>query len=169
MNVVFVIGGHGSGKTTAVRAIMGTDMTPIMRPGRKHPLGYHDKRKFVLGHYAVKMGGADTVRPLRYLHSTCHRWALDHHVVLEGIGQAGIAEWVMRLLASHGGAVLHITTPLEVCIASVRARGHTLSDEGVRVGYVRAYNIARKMEERGFTVHRETRDTIVSTLRRLTK
>jgi len=166
MSIVFVLGGHGSGKSTVVRGIMsGMEPIHVTYPERKYPIGYRRNNVCVLGHYEIPNGGADTVRPLTFLHATCEEWArAGNHVVLEGIGQAGIFDQVLLLLANHGGSVMYLTTPLDVCVASVRARGHRLAEHNIRAGYIRAERMANRFGE---GVYRVDRSKAVATLRRL--
>lgn len=155
--IVFIIGGHGSGKTTLVRSVM-KNMRPIEHKDRKYPLGYVDDKKFVVGHYEIKNGGADTVRPLDFLKKTIETYARQgKHVIVDGIGQAGIDKYVGPLIVKHGGAVLHLTTSVEDCAKGIKARGHKLSLPGVQRGHARAAGLARRLAVMGCNVLPVTR------------
>lgn len=158
--IVFVIGGHGSGKTTAVRSVM-QGLVPISVSGRKYPIGYESDKLFVVGHYEIKNGGADTVRPLSLLQKTIDKHAkAGRKVVVDGIGQAGIDKYMVPLMRKHGGLVLYIETDVKDCERGIKDRGHKLSRDGVRRGWTRAANMAKRMEEQGIKVTRCTRANV---------
>lgn len=144
--IIFIVGGHGSGKSTLIRKLVkdGTEDW-IIKDRRASGYLIRDKT-YVVGDYNKKFrnGGADGVRPLAQLAKLVETRARKQMtVVLEGIGQAGIQRHIVPLIRKYGGAVLHITTDVKDCYKGVHDRGHTLSMEGVRRGCVRAANIAK--------------------------
>lgn len=168
--IVFLLGGHGSGKSTAVRALMSEhDLSPVHADGRRHPLGYVDDTLFVVGHYEIPNGGADTVRPLEVLEKLVREQARRRHVVFEGVGQAGFAKVVYRLARRLDVTAILLTTSLARCCKSVRSRGHVLSADGVSRSWTRCRNAALELERGGVKVLRLSREEAKIKLMELTR
>ncbi len=153
--IVFLMGGHGSGKSTAMRALMSEhELSPVHADGRRYPIGYVDEKLFVVGHYEIPNGGADTVRPLDALEKLVRDQARRRHVVFEGVGQAGFAKVVWRLARKLDVTVILLTTSMARCYRSVLNRGHTLSEEGAARSWNRCQRAAAELEKQGVRVLR---------------
>lgn len=166
--IVYLIGGHGSGKSTAVRSLMRArgGMTPVVCPGRRRPLGYNDGTVFVLGHYDIPNGGSDTVRPMSRMMETMREWSrVSSLVVAEGVGQAGFPRELLRLSRLRRVEVILLSTDLETCAASVAARGHKLSREGVERAWRRSRRAAELLRDGGVDVLELSRRATAKRLR----
>lgn len=128
--IVNIRGTHGSGKSTAVRRLMGvcTDVDPVYS-GRRI-LGYRCTLRtgatlYALGGYANACGGADGIQPYSSIWPRVAAAAKDFdHVVFEGA-------LISTTYGSIGDAAYeygaHFTfafmdTPLDVCVARVNQR-----------------------------------------------
>lgn len=140
--IVYVMGAHGSGKSTLVRGLMSEgEWEPVHYAGRRRPLGYRRGRQMILGHYETRMGGADTVRPLDFLVKYAERRSAERMtVIMEGVGQAGI----MRRLAESEQPVrvLLLDVPLRTCVGAAFRRGSRMSDEMIRRSLVKSERAA---------------------------
>lgn len=139
--IINIRGTGGSGKTTLARRIM--EMYPRREEKRDevegrarvvavqctgdglHPL-------YVLGKYTTATGGCDTLPNLDVVYDLV-RQAAGHpaHVLFEGIMAS---EEVTRAVECHKRnpgqfLVVQLTTPLEVCLASIRERREARGEE----------------------------------------
>lgn len=143
----------------------GLDLTVLPGENFRTPSGSFSDKVFFVGRYDITNGGADSVRPLSRLRSIIDEQRDNRHVVLEGIGQAGILGWILPVV-TH---VIYLTTDLDTCIVSVKKRGHKLSADGVRRGWIRAANMAQRFRSADIPVYDCTRNSAVRKLRELTR
>lgn len=145
--IINIRGTSGSGKSTAVRAIMemaraeqeregGLGITsfgadPAVYPKkRKHPLFYlfqlGGQEISVLGHYETDCGGCDTIPSYDIMIALIkERYQEGYHVIFEGLLVAHDKKQVTALwewLGKKDFTVLELTEPLEGCLQSVRDR-----------------------------------------------
>ena len=86
------------------------------------------------GHYLIGNGGMDTLKTLDDAYRIA-RWAdgCSHDVLMEG---KNMSDGVGRVETLHAEKrdvrVVHLDVPVEECIASVRERGHRISEESIR-------------------------------------
>lgn len=135
--IITIRGTSGSGKSTLARRIMAHYPygEPAWLPKRKQPLSYALKRVDsdnvqthrtlrVLGHYASVTGGGDTLDGLDMISGLvqdAHDWGED--VLYEGLV---VSSDFLRVEAMHRAglpvAVIGLSTPLDLCIESVKVR-----------------------------------------------
>lgn len=174
--VVSLRGTNGAGKSTLVRAV-----TSRLRlayhdtaPGRRAPLGTvwwkpGDERSsgvsgslYVPGHYEIANGGVDTLPDL----TTAYRAIADYaeskvDVLYEG---KNLSDGPARLVALHNDVREHgvqccavlVQPPLEQCVASVRARGHSIKEDTIERLYRKSITDCMALERYGVDVHRFT-------------
>lgn len=168
--ICYVIGAHGSGKSTAVHAIMrgkGDEWKPEFVSGRAAPIGYRKGKVLLAGRYDIPNGGTDTIRPLSQMAEYLRNWSRRGDLVLgEGVGQARFVEELIRISKSERVIVYALSTDLRTCISSVHKRGHRLSDEGVKRSWIRCRNAATELVSGGIPVHDCTRKSLAETLRK---
>lgn len=125
--ILNVRGTSGSGKTHLVKRIM--EQYPAkeeyMEAGRKKPLLYTCKAVgilplVVLGHYETACGGCDTLKTRDQVFELVRTWhAKGFNVLFEGLMIGGEVNRTVELPAC---TVINLTTPIDVCLDSVRAR-----------------------------------------------
>lgn len=140
--IINVRGTNGAGKSTVVRQIMERydRREPITRDDRRRPLGYvctSSSRRplFIPGHYEIANGGIDTLGTLSQVMSLV--WdAHDagHDVVFEGknMQDGTVTKMAARLFDREQIRFVTIAHPVELCILSVRARGHRIAEKTIR-------------------------------------
>jgi hypothetical protein len=129
-------GTHGSGKTTLVRnTLVANDGRPIFAEASKPPEAYEfnraGKTTFILGCYETPCGGLDTVQPYNLICPLIERYARLGDVIFEGALISSCWGAVGQLLESWGrdAIVSFMDTPVDVCIARVRARRAARGDD----------------------------------------
>lgn len=146
--IINIRGTSGSGKSTAVRAIMNLAIEAATKTGRlganpyyADPMVFGKKRKnplfyllefpghpdvAVLGHYGADCGGCDTLPDYAFIMELIRtRYQEGAHVIFEGLLLSHDKKQVTALwewLGKKDFTVLELTEPLEVCLASVRER-----------------------------------------------
>lgn len=129
--IINIRGTSGSGKSTLMKAVMAEYQSKIriMAPGRKQPIGYvlsraSGRQLAVPGHYEVACGGCDTISDYETIYSKVREADdLNMDVLYEGLLISGESA---RPIALHNeGREVHVialSTPLDVCIASINER-----------------------------------------------
>lgn len=126
--IIQIRGTSGSGKSTLVRGLLEqlTNVQSIHVSGRRQPLGYtgcvNTRRVTVLGHYATPCGGCDTISDRDYMFKCLREYSADGDVLAEGVVLSDEVLRTVALALSRPTTVLHLTTPLAVCLESVLAR-----------------------------------------------
>lgn len=139
--IINIRGTGGSGKTTLANRIMELyDAREEKRDeveGRQRVVAYLLTKSlrvplYVLGKYTTATGGCDTLPNLDLVYELV-RQSAGHpaHVLFEGIMAS---EEVTRAVACHKAhpgqlLVVQLATPLEVCLASIRARREARGEE----------------------------------------
>jgi ABC-type dipeptide/oligopeptide/nickel transport system ATPase component len=147
-HIVNIRGTSGSGKSTAVRAIMNLSIEAAVKTGRlgvnpfyADPAVFGKKRKnplfylcefpghpdvAVLGHYGADCGGCDTLPNYEFIMNLIwERYQEGQHVIFEGLLLSHDKKQVTALyerLGKKDFTVLELTETLETCLASVRER-----------------------------------------------
>jgi ABC-type dipeptide/oligopeptide/nickel transport system ATPase component len=182
--ILNIRGTSGSGKSTAVRAIMAlsTNIMPIkadpviLGKKRKNPLAYlmecGGARVGVMGHYAADCGGCDTLPNYELTFELIKERHRDgYHVLFEGLLVAhdkkqckALWEWLGR----KDFAILELTETLETCLSSVRERRarkgadpDTFNPQNTIRRYQEVVRSCQQLEEHGIPVHRVTREQCV--------
>ena len=170
LTIFNIRGTSGSGKTTIVRAIMDRceGKARIRKPGRRQPIGYTFTRPllFVTGSYETTCGGCDTISTYAECYGAVAEAARNgYHVLYEGLRQSGDFKQANLLHeAGHPIVIVSLTTSLEDCLASVRARREARGDmreldptnTEAKVKSITTSN--SKLRERGVAVHELDRE-----------
>lgn len=126
--IINLRGCHGSGKTTAVRALMKNREVEIVEGGRR-PEAYllGEWNLAILGDYSgtKTATGADSITAIRDLEKLVRHYARYYHVFLEGAHISGMYGRWLRLSREAGlGQFIWVflDTPYEVCLKRVRQR-----------------------------------------------
>ena len=129
--VINIRGTSGSGKSTLIRRLVELypEKTPVHVEGRKQPLFYELRGEgllplSLLGHYETPCGGCDTIPSMDRIYELVRdRLAQGDSVLYEGLL---ISAEVNRAVALHADGfdltVVHLQTPVDVCIDSVNQR-----------------------------------------------
>ena len=131
--VVNIRGANGSGKSHTVRALMEMgSFRPVydVRFGLRRPEAYVgtlpgvERDVFILGPYDNPSGGCDSIPTYDLVVEMLQKYGNRGHVIFEGFLISTCWGAVGDALERGGrdAAVLFLTTPLEVCIARVKAR-----------------------------------------------
>lgn len=192
MTIINIRGTSGSGKTTAVRKLMGLadSIEPLYieslssRPTnfRAKPIGYNLKFKelgppiFVTGHYETPTGGADTIGTIAATFGLVSRKHFAHyHVIFEGLlisRSKGRMLDLWRVCGDKAMQSFHINEPLEVCIASINARrlawGNTtpVDPEQTTATYNRVLKISNDFRKLQLPIQFVTRDELLPAILR---
>lgn len=153
MTVINIRGTGGSGKSTVVRRIM--EAYPDKKPGRewlgetrKQPFHYTlliqgQPLLYVPGHYETACGGCDTIKTVNQVYDMVRAHAIyspQMDVLYEGIMVQDDVRRAVELnkeleqarvdgLKDAKLVVIGLTTPVEECLAAIRARRETRGDE----------------------------------------
>ncbi len=157
--VVSLRGANGAGKSTIARAVMRLypRSEPIRVPGRANPIGAvfsggAGRSLFVPGHYGIKNGGIDTISSLDQAYDLI--WSHSEagmDVLYEG---KNLSDGVTRIQKFSRQRVLVVVVnhPYEDCVASVRARGHSIKEESIRKTHAAALRHGEKLRRLGYDV-----------------
>jgi ABC-type dipeptide/oligopeptide/nickel transport system ATPase component len=130
--IINIRGTSGSGKSTLMRSVMALYPGKVRHkvPGRKQPIGYVLSREgggtslAVPGHYEVACGGCDTISDYETIYSKIREAdGLGLDVLYEGLLISGESARPIQL--HNEGRKIHVialSTPIEVCIASINQR-----------------------------------------------
>lgn len=140
--IITVRGPSGSGKSTLVRAIADCypNYAPFYVAGRRKPIfteyvnpNVNGKRLLILGHYEIANGGVDTLPTLDTAYAIAREHdRLDRNILMEGKCMSDGVSHVARLRhEGHMVCVVHLSTPIEQCVASVRQRGHNIAERTI--------------------------------------
>lgn len=129
MLILQIRGTSGSGKTTAMREIIGgLDLVPIIEEGRRKPIGYYSGSVCILGHYESTCGGCDNVGSARSVFDLIQRvQSLSPNnvdlVLCEGLLLSQDVKWTTELKEiGHDVRVLFLNTDTDKCIEQVKQR-----------------------------------------------
>jgi hypothetical protein len=123
---------NGGGKSTIVKTILchyrGLPIFGLLGP--KRPEAYSlripgvAKPVFILGPYHVASGGADQIQPYDLILDLLEKYAVQGHVLFEGVIVSSSYGRVGRLMERWGqeAVMAFLTTPLEQCIENVKKR-----------------------------------------------
>lgn len=166
--LINVRGTCGSGKSHIVHTIRNSrNMRAFYQLGRKRPAGYTDDGLMIPGHYEIAIGGIDTFRTLDDAYDVVNGMFLDRHVLCEGKAQNDDVEHVMRAGRLRALVVLNLVTDPDTCIASVRARGHNISEAIIRRTHKKCGRDAARFRAAGMDVRNVSRDEALSIVRGL--
>jgi hypothetical protein len=133
-------GTHGSGKSTAIRALTEkSNVRPIFGTtfGLRCPEGYKARLPkveadvFVLGPYTAQCGGCDGIQPYSLIPPLIEKYAEQGHVVFEGSLISACWGVIGGLLErwKRDAIILFLDTPVEECVRRVRTRRLERGDE----------------------------------------
>jgi hypothetical protein len=128
-----------------------------MRTGRRRPIGYVSDDLFIVGHYEIAIGGIDTFRTLDEAYGVVDSFT-DRNVLCEGKAQNRDVDFLIGRQFDFRVVCVNLTTSPEEAIASVRSRGHNISEaiirrthrkcqrdvEILRRGGVKVYDLCRR-------------------------
>lgn len=154
MTIINLRGTSGSGKSTVVTRVMDLypRREPIPRFKGKRPAGYilggPDMTDLLVpGHYEIACGGCDTLKTVDEVYDMIRlhlKAQAEIDVLYEGImvqddvrRAVELDRWMRESVAVHGEEpgeedrlhVIRLTTPIEECLAAVRARREARGEE----------------------------------------
>ena len=180
--IVNIAGTSGSGKSTVVRKLIEAsrhDHTLIAKSREVGRIVYvGDTTVFIAGRYGVHdTAGCDCVKDVEFWYNTIYEQSEHHNVVYEGLFVMNHMRGTGLVNNIPGRATMHIinlTTPFEVCKASINARrarrgqpeftGNMVNLEG---HITRAKNFAFKLRQLGASVYNLDRDAAAVKLKEL--
>lgn len=134
-------GTSGSGKSTIVREVMKRYRFISARfiEGRRQPIGYAcwmsdlkpygDGALYVPGHYETACGGCDTITKVDDAYTQVIANLPTSNVLYEGIMVQDDVKRAVELSKSTPLLVIALTTPIEVCVASIQSRRDARGDD----------------------------------------
>jgi predicted ABC-type ATPase len=166
--IIRIMGTSGCGKTTLVSRLMAEaeDVGAWHDPTiRKPPLGHVlDNRTFLVGHYHGTVGGCDNLPSvLRDRSRFFGQWLPElhdnyRHVLYEGVVFGDEVVRTAMLARTVSSTIVYMTTPLDECIASIRARriasGKTpeFNTNHTAKRYKSLQNVAQRLRSSGVNV-----------------
>jgi hypothetical protein len=140
--VVNIRGTSGSGKSTLIRNIMALygKPEPQFLEKRKQPIAYicrrkpedssrRDKHLAIIGHYETACGGCDTIPRVDLAYNKVVHYALaGFDVLYEGLLLQSDWKRLPHFRKDLDIRALFLTTPIEVCLASVQLRRDARGD-----------------------------------------
>lgn len=141
--IINIRGTSGSGKSTLARRLMALypSRAPNLVEGRRQPISYilsgaaTQRPLFVLGHYEIECGGADTVSDRNEafgfggsgeatgqpgLLRDARELGCD--ILFEGVVFSDEVTRTIALCRGHDHAIIQLATPIEECIAGIQER-----------------------------------------------
>ena len=163
--IISLRGTSGSGKSTLVRTIV--DLydrhRDVYTSGRTKPYytfhGRNPRGRVLVtpGHYQIANGGIDTLPSLDAAYQIA-RWAAKcgHDVLMEGKNMSDGLVKVNELMAGKFDIrLVFINEPLEKCVASVRERGHKISDASIKKTMTKVHRDMGAFDGKAFIGNRE--------------
>ena len=140
--IISLRGTSGSGKSHLVRDVVARygRTRLVYRPGRKRPYySIHGRSPsgnclIVPGHYEIANGGVDTLDSLDLAYAIA-RWGgrCRHDVLMEGKNMSDGTYQLEHMVSEELDCrVVHLDVEIELCISSVRERGHRISEASIR-------------------------------------
>lgn len=138
--IITIRGPSGSGKSHLARAVMDEYgvRASYASPGRARPAGYLLRRGSrpelaVLGHYEIANGGTDTLGRLEEIYAEVRRHDdAGRDVLYEGKCMGDGLRNVQQLIGEDRDVrVVYLSTPVNVCVKSVRSRGHSIAETSI--------------------------------------
>jgi hypothetical protein len=125
--IIQLRGTSGSGKTTAMRQVIGVgpEWTARFSEGRRKPVYYVRDQAAVMGHYSSPCGGCDTFKNYGQLKDALKSAAREVSLILmEGLM---LSDDVLQTVEIHETImpvhrIYYLNTPLDVCIERVKGR-----------------------------------------------
>jgi hypothetical protein len=166
--LVNIRGTCGAGKSHIVHEVRRKrTMIPVFEQGRRRPAGYTSDGLFIVGHYEIAIGGIDTFKTLDDAYDVIDRWGKTRNVLCEGKAQN--RDIAYRIGRQHGFRVvcINLTTSPEIAIASVRRRGHNISEQIINRTYRKCQRDAEALRAAGITVYDSSREGAMKLVREL--
>jgi hypothetical protein len=165
--IINVRGANGSGKSTLVKRILDLyESEAFYVSRRQRPMGYRCKSfrnganvLLIPGAYETPTGGCDTISDASTIYDMIQQAAeagLD--VLFEGIVAQHNTTRLLEIMRSHAVVVIQLTTSMEDCIESVRARriarGETapFAGENVKKEWKSVVSSCDRIRSNGYTV-----------------
>jgi len=164
--IISLRGTNGAGKSTLVRRIMKEyeERHPISIEGRRKPIGYRfygvgKRALFIPGHYEIANGGIDTIKDLEQSYALIREYFyLGLNVLYEGKNMSDGVNLVMRYFKQDEIRIVVIDTPVDICIQSVRDRGHSIKEETIHRLARKVENDAQQFIRNGYVVIKGNRE-----------
>jgi hypothetical protein len=152
--IISVRGASGAGKSHLVRTVFakyatgGSVLLEYPPNPRRRQLQYGaihmrgDARLFVPGHYKIANGGVDTIGDLDMAYDLIAKHhAIGCDVLYEGMNMTDGPKRLVELKQRDGWdcRVVLLDTSFDECVASVRERGHSISEKSIRKVYDKSY------------------------------
>lgn len=161
--IINLRGTNGAGKSTIVRSIMELFGDRVRfavpyDPPRRRPMGYEFpsgcRHLFVAGHYEIANGGVDTLPSLDATYSLIRQYDdRGYDVLFEGKNMSDSPRRLIELLEEGRDArVVVVDHPLRECVASVRGRGHSISEKTIVKLHRRSLSEVEKFRRAGVLV-----------------
>lgn len=159
-NIISIRGTNGAGKSHIVHRLLSENkehIVPEFIPGRKRPIGYFLRKPgetstFIVGHYDIANGGADTIKSIDQVYTLIRtKYGTGHNVLYEG---KNVSESTTRIsrLPRDGIRLVFLNTDLKTCIDSVRKRGHNIAEHKIEGVYNKTVRNLESFTEQGFNV-----------------
>ncbi len=172
--IISLRGTNGSGKSTLVRRLMMCydEKKEVFSYGRLKPSGYvltkGTRKLYIPGHYEIANGGVDTLKDLDEAYDLIAAYdGIGYDVIYEGKNMSDGVKRVRMNFKPEQVTLIAISTPVQECVASVRARGHRIKEETIMK---LADKVAKNMivfEALGFQTYELTRDEALAKCREL--
>lgn len=170
--IINIVGTSGSGKSTAVRALMADrPCQPIHVEGRATPIAYKvGDNTIVIGAYSpgVGTGGCDTIKDVVKVYDLILLYHQQgFHVIYEGLFVMNHTRGVALQRETKAVTVLQLTTTLDECKAGVLARRSEVNNtkkldwKNTEGNHVRGINYSNKMYMAGATRIKTSREAIL--------
>lgn len=144
----------GSGKSHIVHTIR-REVTPkpMFETWRRRPVGYETDRLFIAGHYEIAIGGIDTFKSLDVAYTVIDRCSKGRNVLCEGKAQNRDVDYLIGRQFKFKVICINLTTPPEEAVASVRSRGHNISEQIIHRTFRKCQRDVELLQRAGVEVH----------------
>lgn len=177
--IISLRGTNGAGKSHLVRDVM--KFYPVKKEAwlnggmsvRRKPIGYelewNDRKLFVPGHYEIANGGLDTIGNIDDAYRLIKVYCAQYDVLYEGKNLTDNHRRLIELRDQQQVpcVAVFITTSFEECVASVRARGHSIAESTIRRLYDRTLKDRDELNDAGIEIVMGSRSEALSHVKTL--
>jgi hypothetical protein len=154
--LINIRGTCGAGKSYIVHQIRNARLNvPVYdaTAKRRRPIGYTvGGGLFIVGHYEIPIGGIDTFKTLDEAYEVVDRWGATRHILCEGKAQNRDVEYLTKRQSTFDVVAINLTTSPAQAIASVRQRGHNISETIIQRTYRKCQRDAAFLKGAGVRV-----------------